>query len=145
MEAMIADARAKGAPRAGRGSRIGNRGYYFPLTVLADLPDDARAMYDEPFGPLALVNPVKSLDEAIEKANSLPYALAAYAFTKSARNADRLADGVEGRQPSRSNISWLDRRDAIRGRQRTAATAAKAEPRGCRITRLLKNVSHLMM
>ena len=34
-------------------------------------------------------------DKAIEKANSLPYGLAAYAFTRSARNADRLAEGVE--------------------------------------------------
>jgi hypothetical protein len=42
----------------------------FPLTVFADVPDDARAMRDEPFGPLALINPVGSLDEAIEKANA---------------------------------------------------------------------------
>ena len=39
------------------GERIGNRGYYFPLTVLADVPDDARAMREEPFGPLALLTP----------------------------------------------------------------------------------------
>jgi succinate-semialdehyde dehydrogenase/glutarate-semialdehyde dehydrogenase len=65
--------------------------YYYPLTVLADLPDDARAMREEPFGPLALINPVTSLDEAIEKANALPYGLAAYAFTRSARNASKPA------------------------------------------------------
>jgi succinate-semialdehyde dehydrogenase / glutarate-semialdehyde dehydrogenase len=63
--------------------------------VLADAPDDARAMREEPFGPLALVNPVRNLDEAIEKANSLPYGLAAYAFTRSAQNAHRLADDIE--------------------------------------------------
>jgi succinate-semialdehyde dehydrogenase/glutarate-semialdehyde dehydrogenase len=63
--------------------------------VLAELPDDARAMNEEPFGPLALVNPVRNLDEAIEKANSLPFGLAAYAFTRSAHNANRLADDVE--------------------------------------------------
>ena len=77
------------------GARLGNRGYYWPLTVLADVPEEARAMREEPFGPLAVVNPVKTLDEAIEKANALPYGLAAYAFTNSARNADRLAEGVE--------------------------------------------------
>ena len=76
-------------------TRIGNRGYYFPLTVLADVPDDARAMREEPFGPLALLSRVRNVDEAIEKANSVPYGLAAYAFTNSARNADRLAEGVE--------------------------------------------------
>jgi succinate-semialdehyde dehydrogenase/glutarate-semialdehyde dehydrogenase len=95
MEMLVADAKAKGARVLAGGSRIGNRGYFYPLTVLADVPDDAQAMQQEPFGPLALVNPVKSLDEAIEKANSLPYGLAAYAFTRSAQNADRLADNVE--------------------------------------------------
>ncbi len=63
--------------------------------MLADLPDDARVMREEPFGPLAVINPVSSLDEAIEKANALPFGLAAYAFTHSASNADRLADGIE--------------------------------------------------
>src|SRR3546814_18161340 len=52
-------------------------------------------MREEPFGPLALINPVHSLDEAIERANALPYGLAAYAFTRSAGNADRLAEEVE--------------------------------------------------
>jgi succinate-semialdehyde dehydrogenase / glutarate-semialdehyde dehydrogenase len=95
MEGFVADAKAKGAKVLAGGQRIGNRGYFFPLTVLAELPDDARAMREEPFGPLALVNPVRDLDEAIEKANSLPYGLAAYAFTRSARNADRLANEIE--------------------------------------------------
>ena len=95
MENFVADAKAKGAKVLAGGQRIGNRGYFFPLTVLADIPDDARVMRDEPFGPLALVNPVRDLDEAIEKANSLPYGLAAYAFTRSAHNADRLASDVE--------------------------------------------------
>jgi succinate-semialdehyde dehydrogenase/glutarate-semialdehyde dehydrogenase len=95
MTELVGDARAKGAKVLAGGSRLGNRGYYWPLTVLADVPDDARAMREEPFGPLALVNPVKSLDEAIWRANELPYGLAAYAFTNSARNVDRLMDGVE--------------------------------------------------
>ncbi|MBR0912818.1 NAD-dependent succinate-semialdehyde dehydrogenase [Bradyrhizobium japonicum] len=95
METLVTDAKAKGARVLAGGQRIGNRGYFFPLTVLADLPGDARAMNEEPFGPLALVNPVKTLDEAIEKANALPYGLAAYAFTRSASNAERLAESVE--------------------------------------------------
>ena len=95
MQEFVADAKAKGARVISGGSRIGNRGYYFPLTVLAEVPDDAKAMQVEPFGPLALVNPVKDLDEAIEKANALPYGLAGYAFTHSAKNVDRLSEGVE--------------------------------------------------
>jgi succinate-semialdehyde dehydrogenase/glutarate-semialdehyde dehydrogenase len=95
METLVADACAKGARLLAGGERIGNRGYFFPVTVLADLPDDARVMREEPFGPLAVINPVSSLDKAIEKANALPFGLAAYAFTHSASNADRLADGIE--------------------------------------------------
>ena len=52
-------------------------------------------MREEPFGPLALINPVASLDEAICKANALPFGLAAYAFTNSARNVDQLANEIE--------------------------------------------------
>ncbi len=95
METLIADATAKGARIVAGGGRIGNRGYFHELTVLADVPDDARAMREEPFGPLALLAPVSSVDEAIEKANSLPFGLAAYAFTRSARIVDQLAERVE--------------------------------------------------
>lgn len=94
MEMFVADAKERGARVVTGGARIGNRGYYYPLTVLADVPDDARAMREEPFGPLALVSRVRGLDEAIEKANSVPYGLAGYAFTNSARNADKLAESV---------------------------------------------------
>jgi succinate-semialdehyde dehydrogenase/glutarate-semialdehyde dehydrogenase len=95
METLVADAKDKGARVMPGGSRIGNRGNFYPLTVLADVPDAARAMHEEPFGPLALVSRVRSLDEAIEKANSVSYGLAGYAFTNSASKADRLAEAVE--------------------------------------------------
>ena len=52
-------------------------------------------MREEPFGPIAVVNPVKTVEEAIRRANELPYGLAAYAFTNSARNVDLLSEGVE--------------------------------------------------
>jgi len=95
METLVADAKDRGARVMTGGGRIGNRGNFYPLTVLADVPDDARAMREEPFGPLALVNRVRSIDEAIEKANSVPYGLAGYAFTNSAHKADLLAETIE--------------------------------------------------
>ena len=52
-------------------------------------------MTQEPFGPIMGLKPFKTLDEAIERANSLPYGLAAYAFTTSTRNATRLGDSLE--------------------------------------------------
>jgi succinate-semialdehyde dehydrogenase/glutarate-semialdehyde dehydrogenase len=53
METLVADAKAKGARVIAGGARIGNHGCYFPVTVLADVPGYARAMREEPFGPLA--------------------------------------------------------------------------------------------
>lgn len=95
LEALVSDARSKGAEILTGGERLANGGYFFPVTVLADVPDNARAMSEEPFGPMALINPVSSLDEAIEKANGLPFGLAAYGFTHSASYADRLTEGIE--------------------------------------------------
>jgi succinate-semialdehyde dehydrogenase/glutarate-semialdehyde dehydrogenase len=95
MDRLVSDATARGARLLAGGSRIGNSGYFYPITVLANLPDDARAMNEEPFGPLALINPVRDLDEAVAKANALPFGLAAYAFTHSADNVNRLAADVE--------------------------------------------------
>lgn len=95
MERLAADAKAKGARLLTGGTRLARPGYFFPVTVLADVPDHADVMREEPFGPLAVINPVASLDEAIEKANALPFGLAAYGFTHDARNADRLTEGLE--------------------------------------------------
>ncbi len=92
---FVDDARAKGADVTTGGSRLGTRGYFFEPTVLANVPDDARVMQEEPFGPLAIVNPVASLDEAIAQANSVPYGLAAYGFTNRSDYANRMVEGVD--------------------------------------------------
>lgn len=55
LEQIVADAEANGTRILTGGKRLGTRGYYFPLTVLADVPDDAQATHVEPFGPLALI------------------------------------------------------------------------------------------
>jgi succinate-semialdehyde dehydrogenase/glutarate-semialdehyde dehydrogenase len=95
VEHYVADAVSRGARLAAGGKRIGNQGFLFPMTVLADIPDDARAMIEEPFGPLALIQRVSSLDEAIAKANSVDFGLAAYAFTDRASVAARLSEEIE--------------------------------------------------
>lgn len=92
---LVEDARAKGAEVRTGGGRIGNKGYFFEPTVLVNVPDDARVMQEEPFGPLAVINPVSSLDEAIAKANSTPFGLAAYGFTNRADYIDRMTDEIE--------------------------------------------------
>jgi succinate-semialdehyde dehydrogenase / glutarate-semialdehyde dehydrogenase len=144
MEMLVADARAKGARVLAGGERLGNRGYFFPLTVLADLPDDARAMREEPFGPLALINPVSSLDEAIEKANALPFGLAAYGFTHSARNADRLAEGVEA---GNFSINTLEASVAETpfGGVKESGFGREGGAEGLSHYTIVKNISHRLM
>lgn len=144
LETLVADARAKGARVLAGGGRLGNRGYFFPLTVLADLPDDARAMREEPFGPLALINPVSSIDEAIEKANALPFGLAAYAFTHSARNADRLAEGIEA---GNFSINTLEASVAETpfGGVKESGYGREGGIEGLLHYTIIKNVSHRMM
>ena len=92
---LVDDACERGAELRTGGSRIDGKGYFFQPTVLANVPDTARVMQEEPFGPLAIINPVSSLDEAIDKANSVPYGLAAYGFTNRADYVDRMIDGIE--------------------------------------------------
>ena len=95
MAELVADARDRGAAVTTGGSRIGTSGYFFEPTVLAEVPDDAQVMQVEPFGPVAIVNRVGSLDEAIECANSVPFGLAAYGFTNRADYIDRMVERVE--------------------------------------------------
>ena len=143
METLVADAKAKGARVAIGGSRIGNRGNFYPLTVLADVPDDARAMREEPFGPLALLSRVRSLDEAIEKANSVPYGLAAYAFTNSARKADRLADGIEVGNLSINHFVASSAETPFGG-VKDSGFGREGGVEGLQCYTVVKNVSHLM-
>jgi len=95
MERLVDDAVKKGARLLTGGRRIGNLGYFFEPTVLADVPLEAAVMQEEPFGPIALLRPFRKIDDAIEVANSLPYGLAAYAFTADADKADQLGQRLE--------------------------------------------------
>lgn len=92
---LVDDAVAKGAELKTGGRAPAGKGYFFEPTVLANVPDNAHVMQEEPFGPLAIINPVASLDEAIERANSVPFGLAAYGFTNRADYADRMVEGIE--------------------------------------------------
>lgn len=92
---LVEDARDCGAEIKTGGSKLGDKGYFFRPTVLVSVPDNARVMQEEPFGPLAVINPVASLEEAIEKANSVPFGLAGYGFTNRADYVDRMIEGVE--------------------------------------------------
>jgi len=95
IEGYVADATARGARLAAGGQRAANDGFLYPMTVLAEVPPNARAMLEEPFGPLALISRINSLDEAIARANEVEFGLAAYAFTDSASVAAQISDELE--------------------------------------------------
>ena len=95
MESLVGDAVQKGATLETGGKRIGNKGNFFEPTVLTNVNNDMRVMNEEPFGPLAVIAPFSSFDDVIAEANRLPYGLAAYAYTASAKTANAVAAAVE--------------------------------------------------
>lgn len=82
LEGLVEDAIGQGARMIVGGAAAENRGYYFMPTVLADVPTTARIMNEEPFGPVAIINRFSTQDQAFAEANRLPYALAAYGWSR---------------------------------------------------------------
>jgi len=85
LEGLLADAQKSGAQTQTGGSRISGKGYFFEPTVISDVPNSARIMNEEPFGPIAILSPFTRYEDVIQQANRLPYGLAAYAFSKSSK------------------------------------------------------------
>jgi succinate-semialdehyde dehydrogenase / glutarate-semialdehyde dehydrogenase len=95
MEQFVADAAAQGARLLCGGARLPRPGYFFAPTVIESAPPAARVQREEPFGPIALLDPYDTLEEAIARANALRYGLAAYAFTSDLRIAHRLGSELQ--------------------------------------------------
>lgn len=95
MEALTADAISHGGKIATGGERIGTGGNFYKPTVLTDVPLDARVLNEEPFGPIAVVSAFSTYESAISEANRLPYGLAAYAYTTSAKTSAALGRDVQ--------------------------------------------------
>jgi succinate-semialdehyde dehydrogenase / glutarate-semialdehyde dehydrogenase len=92
---LVEDARKRGGTVHTGGSPLDAPGWFFAPTVFTDVPGDARVLTEEPFGPIAVITPYRDLDEAIARANALPYGLAAYAFTQDLSEAIALSNGIE--------------------------------------------------
>ena len=92
---LVQDAVKCGAKLVTGGKRWGNVGFFWEPTVLVDVPDHSKIMQEEPFGPVAPIIPFDSLDEVIEKSNSLQYGLAAYVFTQSDITRELLVNSLE--------------------------------------------------
>lgn len=95
MQALVTDARERGASLVCGGSRLAETGYFFAPTILTDVPDSARLMIEEPFGPVVPITKFGSTEEALSRANALPYGLASYVFTSSIATAEHVAGRIE--------------------------------------------------
>jgi succinate-semialdehyde dehydrogenase/glutarate-semialdehyde dehydrogenase len=92
---LVEDAIGKGARAVVGGERVNGAGYFFEPTVLGDVPDDARLLREEIFGPVAPVKGFGSEEEAIAAANDTEYGLVAYVFTRDIKRALRVCEGLE--------------------------------------------------
>jgi succinate-semialdehyde dehydrogenase/glutarate-semialdehyde dehydrogenase len=95
VQGLIEEALTHGARLLAGGRRMPRKGYFFEPTVLADVPNSARIMNEEPFGPIAILNPFRDFDAVMAEANRLPYGLAAFGFTNDARRVNLLGERIE--------------------------------------------------
>src|SRR5579875_2941654 len=139
MERFIEDALSHGARLLAGGERHGKEGFFWQPTVLAETPVTARIMNEEPFGPVAVVNPFATFDEAVEQANRLPYGLAAYAFTESGKRAMLIGDAIEAGMVA-INAVTLAAADAPFGGVKESGFGAEDGPEGleaCLVTKTI--------
>ena len=95
VEDLVADAIAKGARILTGGTRPQGPGYFYPPTVLTDVPLDAKLMNTEIFGPVAAITPFDSEDEAVRLANDTSWGLVGYVFTENVDKALRFSSALE--------------------------------------------------
>ena len=92
---FVEDARKRGGKVVLGGDPISGKGFFFPPTVITDLPDDSMLMTEEPFGPVAPVVAFDDPETVIKKANSLPFGLSSYVFTSSLQTATKVSNALE--------------------------------------------------
>ncbi len=95
VEELVQDAIQKGAKTVVGGGRADTRGYFFEPTVLASVPDDARLLKEEIFGPVAPIKTFSDEHQALRWANDTEYGLVAYLFTRDLGRAFRVMEGLE--------------------------------------------------
>ncbi|HLV29040.1 MAG TPA: NAD-dependent succinate-semialdehyde dehydrogenase [Burkholderiaceae bacterium] len=95
IEALVANARESGAQVLTGGKKIPGPGLYYEPTVIAVKDLNADVCRIEPFGPVAVMIPVKDADQAIAEANRLPFGLASYVFTQNMQLAYRFSNEIE--------------------------------------------------
>lgn len=100
IDALVQDATQRGSEVLTGGAPLERQGYYYPPTVLGNVPEDANIMHDEVFGPVAPIVAFSDDDEVIAKANNTEYGLVSYLYTKNLKRgmsvSERLDAGMIG-------------------------------------------------
>lgn len=137
MDRLVGDAVQRGAKLHTGGERVGNAGFFYAPSVLSDVPLDALIMNEEPFGPVALINPYAGEEAMIAEANRLPYGLAAYAWTQDGKRQQRLAREIEAGMVG-INTNMIAGADSPFGGVRWSGHGAEDGPEGvlaCMVTK----------
>jgi succinate-semialdehyde dehydrogenase/glutarate-semialdehyde dehydrogenase len=92
---LVEDAVGKGAKVLTGGKALGGKGFFYPATVLANVPDNAKMLNEEIFGPVASLQTFKSEDEVIKRANDTEYGLVAYLYTKDMSRGLRVSEKLD--------------------------------------------------
>jgi succinate-semialdehyde dehydrogenase / glutarate-semialdehyde dehydrogenase len=92
---LVQDALSRGATAVVGGTAREGAGYFYNPTVLTDIPDDAKLLDEEIFGPVAPVKGFADEDEAIAAANNTEYGLVAYVYTNDLKRALRVCERLE--------------------------------------------------
>jgi succinate-semialdehyde dehydrogenase/glutarate-semialdehyde dehydrogenase len=95
IHSLVDDALDKGARIAAQGPTPAGPGWYFPATVLTDVPDDAEMLHTEVFGPVAPIVTYRDEDEMLARANDSEHGLASYVYSGSLERGLRISDRLE--------------------------------------------------
>ncbi|HEY4427391.1 MAG TPA: NAD-dependent succinate-semialdehyde dehydrogenase [Solirubrobacteraceae bacterium] len=95
VEELVADAVSRGARALIGGKRLDAPGYFYEPTVLVDVPEEARLLREEIFGPVAPIATFSSEEQALEAANRTEYGLVSYVYTRDLARAIRVSEGIE--------------------------------------------------
>jgi len=92
---LVDDAVQRGAKILTGGKKPAGPGFFYPATVIDNVPDGAKMLNEEIFGPVASIQTFKSEDEAIRRANDTEYGLVAYLYTKDLSRGMRVSEQLE--------------------------------------------------
>ena len=140
VQALVDDAVAQGARLRLGGERLAKAGHFYAPTLLTEVPTNARIMNEEPFGPVVITQPFETFDEVVHLANRLPFGLAAFAFTQSAKQSMLIGDALEAGMVA-INGTGIAAADAPFGGVKQSGHGAEDGPEGlaeCYVTKSIQ-------